>query len=97
MISEDLDLSGAAKAAKRSVAVVADAKERATEIEAQFAKQGEAVTAVWFTNPHDLLSDKRLKRFSAVVLFPSKDEAQTDANEQFLRRALTAVPIYRVA
>lgn len=90
------DLQVSQKETKRVVAVIAEREVSAREMAAQFAKQGEVVEAVWFADTRGLLAERPDGRFEAVVLFPAKTEADTDADERSLREALASTPIYRV-
>ena len=81
---------------RRVLAVIAERAEQAAEIAAQFAQQGEIVEAVWYPDSRQLLAEKGIPRFKAVILFASGDEAVTDTDEAALRLALTDTPLYRV-
>ncbi|MDF3058652.1 MAG: hypothetical protein K0R17_2867 [Rariglobus sp.] len=81
---------------RRVLAVIAGREEQAAEIAAQFAKQGEVVEAVWYSDSRQLLAENETRRFEAVILFQSGDEAATDADESALRSAMTDTPLYRV-
>lgn len=82
---------------KRVLAVIAKRADCVAEITAQFAKQGEEVEALWYPDSRQLLADQGQARFEAMILFPSRDEAATDADERALRTALSGTPLYRVA
>jgi hypothetical protein len=94
MITQDLHVQE--NETRRVLAVIAERAEQAAEIAAQFARQGEVVETVWYPDSHRLLTEVEKPRFEAVILFPSHDEAETDADESLLRATLTGTPLYRV-
>ena len=84
-------------AAVRVLAVVAGRRERAREVAAQFAAMGESIETLWYADSRELLTQASRPRFEAVILFPTRDESRTDADEADLRDGLTDTPLFRVA
>jgi hypothetical protein len=97
MITQDVGAERAGDDLRRVLAVIAEHEEQATEIAAQFAKQGEVVETVWYPDSRRLLAETGTPRFEAVILFSLIDEATTDADEAAVRSAFAGTPLYRVA
>jgi hypothetical protein len=93
----DIQGNGEAGGSVRVLAVVAGRRERAREVAAQFAALGENIETLWYADSRELLGQAARPRFEAVILFPTRDEAVTDADEASLRDGLTDTPLFRVA
>ena len=83
--------------AQRMLAVVSGRSERAQEVAAQFAAQGDAVETIWYKDSHQLLSDEPHPHFEAVILFAEHGEPAAENEEAELRKAMVAIPVFRVA
>ena len=92
----DIQGQGAAASGGRVLAVVAGQKERAHEVAACFALQGDRVKAVWYPDTRHLLSEQRLRDYEAVILFAADDPAEGDADEAAVRGAFRGTPFYRL-
>ena len=80
----------------RTLAVVAGQPERAQEVAACFAQQGDRVKALWFPDTKHLIEAGRSDPLEAVILFVSSDDAVGDAEEAEVRGAFRETPLYRL-
>ncbi|HEY8932560.1 MAG TPA: hypothetical protein VIM44_04525 [Rariglobus sp.] len=83
--------------AQRMLAVVAGRSERAREVAAQFAAEGDAVETIWYKDSHQLISDEPYPHFAAVILFAEHGDSAAENEEAQLRKAMTHTPVFRVA
>lgn len=82
---------------RRVLAVVYGSEDKAREVVARFAAEGDDVEARWYADRQALLDDVASARFEAVILCPNGDEATGDADEAALRVVLADTPLFRVA
>ena len=81
----------------RTLAVVSGHAERAGEVRAQFAAQGETVETRWYASPRDLLAQGDGGGFAAVILFDESDAPATERDETELRGRFARTPLFRIA
>lgn len=83
--------------APRVLAVVSGQKAKAQEVAACFARQGDAVRAMWYPDADRLLAAKKRKpQWEAVILFAAKDPVAGDREEAAVRLAFQDTPLYRL-
>lgn len=92
----DIQDQGQAAVSRRVLAVVAGQRERAHEVAACFAQQGDRVSAVWYPDTRHFLSENQPLDYEAVILFSPEDPALGDADEAAVRGALRGTPLYRL-
>ena len=92
----DIQGQGEAGTDRRVLAVVAGQRERAQEVAACFAQQGDRVKAVWYSDTRHLLDERAGFDYEAVILFAPDDIAKGDAEEAAVRGALRGTPLYRL-
>lgn len=92
----DIQGQGEATSGRRLLAVVAGQRERASEVAACFAQQGDRVRAVWYPDTRHLIEADTKQRFEAVILFAPADDAAGDAEEAAVRGAMRGTPLYRL-
>ncbi len=97
MIQEIQAQGGSVETGERVLAVVAGHDAKVGDVENRFAKVGERVRVKWYPDVARLLAETVRPRFEAVILFPTDDEAATQAAEDQLRSSLRGTALFRVA